>query len=294
MGCRTAFLVCFLCTGLFALQQDSSPAHVQALIQRLGTGNIQDEDGAKAELQQHPPGALPVLLKALPSSDATVRNDIIDILASYKDNAKIPALIAYKANGWGEKNLDSQFVELGAPAVDALVNSLPETCEPDGQNTVYADWVGTVLREIEPEGTRALLAGLMTRQPCVHEAARSGFVVPRPGPPMAPPPTAADEEMEAGLFLLVDTAENDDPHIHETAVNWIRSVQNRGWSNLEYSQFLEAIIETYRSNVSGQTRLEIARLLALNRCPRVDRFMRAAVHSPITEVRSIAMKYLAP
>jgi hypothetical protein len=295
MGCRTAFLVCFLCTGLFALQQDSSPAHVQALVQRLGSGNIKDEDAAKVELREHPtPDALPILLKALPSSDATVRNDIIDILASYKDNAKIPALIAYRENDWGDKTVDSQLVELGAPAVDALVKSLPETCDPDGRNSLYAEWVGTVLREIELEGTRAMLAGLITHQSCVHAAARSGLVVPRPGPAMAPPPTTEEQEMDAGLFLLVDAAENDDPHIHETAVNWIRSIQNRGWSNLEYSQFLEAIIETYRSNMSGQTRREIARLLALNRCRRVDRFMRAAVHSPIAEVRSIAMKYLAP
>ena len=82
-----------------ALQQDSSTARVEALIQRLGSGNIRDEDAAKLELMQHAtPDSLPVLLKALPSSDATVRDNIIEILASYKDVTKIPALIAYKAN----------------------------------------------------------------------------------------------------------------------------------------------------------------------------------------------------
>ena len=150
------------------------------------------------------------------------------------------------------------------------------------------------MREIEPEGPRAMLAGLMTQQPCLHEAARSGLVVPRPGPPMAPPRTIEEEEREAGLFLLVAASENGDPKIHETSVNWIRSWQNQRWSNRDYSQFLEAIIETYRANVGGRTRSEIARLLALNRCPRVDRFMRAALQSPITEVRTIARKYLAP
>jgi hypothetical protein len=139
-----------------------------------------------------------------------------------------------------------------------------------------------------------MLAGLVTEQPCAHQAARSGLVVPRPGPPMAPPPTREEEEIDAGLFLLVDAAESDDPDIHETAVNWIGSLQSRGWSNLEYSQFLEAMIETYQSNVSERTRTEIARLLALNPRRRVNRFMRAAVHSHVAEVRAIALKYLAP
>ena len=203
-----ALLVWALCAGhLLAPQQDSSTAHAETLIQRLGTGNIRDEDAAKLELQQYPTqGALSVLLKALPSSDATVRDDIIDILSCYKDNAKIPALLAYRTNGWGERNVNSQLVELGAPAVDALIKSLPESCERRGRNSEYANWVGTVLREIEPEGTRAMLAGLVTQQPCVHEAARSGLVVPRPGPGIAPPVTTEDEEMDAGLFLLVDAA----------------------------------------------------------------------------------------
>ena len=294
VGGWTAFLVWALCANcLFVPQQDSSTAHVEALVQRLGTGNIRDEDAAKVELRQQPPEALPILLKALPSSDATVRDDIIDILASYKDDTKIPVLIEYKANHWGEESVDSQLVELGTPAVDALVKSLPETCDQGGRNSGYADWVGTVLREIEPEGTRAMLAGLMTQKPCMHEAARSGLVVPRPSPPMAPPATTEDQETDAGLFLLVDASENHNQAIHGAAVNWIHSLQSRGWPNLEYSGFLEALIGTYRSDVSEQTRTEIARLLALNPCRRVDRFMRAAVHSPITEVRRIAIEYRA-
>lgn len=184
-------------------------------------------------------------------------------------------------------------MELGAAAVDALIKSLPNGCDRGGRNSGYANWVGSALKEIEPEGTRAMLAGLMTRQSCMHEAARSGLVVARPGPPMAPPATTEDSEMDAGLFLLVDAAENNNPAIHGAAVNWIRSLQRRKWSNLEYSQFLEAMIETYRSNVSGETRREIARMLAMNPCSRVDRFMRAAVHSPISEVRTVALKYLA-
>jgi hypothetical protein len=293
---RTAFLVWILGTGcLFVFPQDSSTAHVESLIQRLGTGNIKDEDVAKNELSRHPrPDALPLLLKALPSSDATVRDEIIEILDSYKDPAKIPALIAYRANRWGEKSIDSQLVELGAPSADALVKSLPENCDPGSRSSGYADWVGTVLREIEPEGTRAMLSGLMTRQPCLHQAARSGLVVPRPGPPMAPPPTVEDEEMDSGLFLLVDATESEDAGIHDTAIRWIRTQQSRSWTDMEYSQFLDAIIETYRENVGGKTRVEIARLLAMYHCPRVDRFMRAGVHSPSAAVRAIAREYLAP
>ena len=99
--------------------------------------------------------------------------------------------------------------------------------------------------------------------------------------------------MDSGLFLLVNTSENDDAEIHETATRWIRTQQSRGWTNMEYSQFLDAIIETYRENVGGKTRVEIARLVAMYHCRRVDRFMRAAVHSPSAEVRTIAREYLA-
>jgi len=292
MSLLTVILTWALCTGGHSalLQENSSTAHVEALIQRLATGNIKDEEAAKLELMQHPtPESLPVLLKALPSSEVTIRDDIIDILASYKDIAKIPALIAYKANGWGERSVDSQLAELGAPAVDALIQSLPDDCSPSwGRNSAYASWVGSVLRDIEPEGTRAMLAGLVTQQPCVHEAARSGLIVPRPGGLMGP----EDGDMDAGLFSLVDAAENDNPAIHGTAVNWIHSLQSQGWAKLEYSQFLEAIIATYRSNVNGQTRTEIARMLARFPCRRADRFMRAAVHSPIAEIRRIATRYL--
>ena len=285
-----------LCMSSVALaQQESATTHAEALVHRLGTGNINDEDAAKMELRQHPtPEALAVLVKDIPSSDATVRNDIVDILAAYKDPAKLPALVAYRANGWGEENIDSQFVELGAPAVSALVSSLPDTCDRPGRNSEYADWVGTVLREIEPDGTRAMLAGLLTSQPCMHAAARSGLLVPRPGPPMAPPPTAEDEESAAGLSLLVDAAESEDLSLREAAVSWIHALQNRQWVHLEYSQFLEAVIKAYQSNVNSHTRTAIARLLAQNRCRRVDRFMRAATHSPNAEVRVIAQKYFAP
>ncbi|HVN18383.1 MAG TPA: hypothetical protein VMU05_06405 [Dongiaceae bacterium] len=259
---RVIFLLGILSAGsLFAAPQDPSTAHIEALIQRLGTGNINDEDAAKSELQQHPaPEALPLLLKAPPSSEATVRNDIIDILASSKDKAKIPALIAYRANDWGEKNVDPQLVELGAPAVDALVKSLPGSCDPGSRTRSYADWVGTVLREIEPDGTRAMLSGLATDRPCMHEAARSGLVVPRPGPPMAPEATAEEQETDAGLFLLVDAADSDDRAIRETARNWIRALESRNWSNLEYSPFLETIVHL---------RLECQRANRNRNCPIV-------------------------
>ena len=292
---RNAFLfLIFLIASLSAAQQNSATANAEALIQRLGTGNINDEDAAKAELQRHPtPETLCVLLKALPSAGATVRDDIIDILAVYKDEAKIPALIAYRKNGWVEKSVDSQLVELGGAAANALITSLPETCEPAGQNRAYAAWVGTVLREIEPEGTRALLTALTTDKNCLHEAARSGLVVPRPGPPMAPPPTSAEQDADAGLFLLVDASENDDPKVRRTAVDWIHALQNRGWPNPEYSQFIESMIANYRSGASVQTQTEVARLLSRNHCPRVDRFMRAAAHSPTAEIRAIAREYSA-
>jgi len=116
----------------------------------------------------------------------------------------------------------------------------------------------------------------------------------RPGPPMAPPATKEDKERDAGLFLLVDAAENNNSAVRGTALNWIHSLQSSQWENVEYSQFLEAMIATYRSNVSAKTRTEIARMLAMNPCRRVDRFMEAARHSSVPEVRTTASKYFSP
>jgi hypothetical protein len=57
------------------------------------------EDAAKVELMQHPsPDTLPILLKSLPSSDATVQDNIIEILGAYNDIRKIPALISHWAD----------------------------------------------------------------------------------------------------------------------------------------------------------------------------------------------------
>ena len=175
-----------LCTGSAVWPQEASSAtHIETLIKQLGTGDVKAEDAAKLELMQHPsPDALPVLLKALPSSDATVQNNIIEILAAYKDLRKVPALLAR----WADPNVEPQVLELGKPVIPTLVQSLPDACEGTTEES-YASWIGRLLSFLEQDGQRALLISLASGESCRLVAGRSGLGVPRPGPPMGPPPT---------------------------------------------------------------------------------------------------------
>jgi len=294
---RLILCVWILCTGRVVWPQEaSSSAHIEALIKQLGTGNIKAEDAAKAELMQHPsPDALPILLKALPSSDATAQDNIIEILGAYKDLRKIPALIAHRDN----PKVEPQLLELGKSVIPALLQSMPDACEGTAEET-YATWVGQLLSSLDQDGHRALLAGLASGESCSLVSGRSGLNIPRPGPPMGLPATEESDTEDAGRFLLVDAAGHKNPIIRESAVAWIRALEGRGWPAkeygewpyFEYSQFLEGFIRTYQFDADAETRTEIARMLGMYPCVRVSRFMKAAVHSPNVAVRTIARKYL--
>ena len=286
-----------LCTGVAVWPQEaSSSAHIQALIKQLGTGNSKSEDAAKQELMQHPsPDALPILLKALPSSEATVQDNIIEILGGYKDLRKIPALIAHR----DDPRVEPQLLELGKSVIPPLLRSMPDACDRTEAET-YATWVGRLLNFLDQDGHRALLAGLASGESCRLVAGRSGLNIPRPGPPMGLPATEESDTEDAGRFLLVDAAGHENPVIRKSAVVWIRALESRGWPvkdygewpYFEYSQFLEGFIRTYQFDADAETRTEIARMLAMYPCIRVSRFMKAAVHSPNVGVRTIARKYL--
>lgn len=290
-----------LCTGTAAWPQEaSSAAHIEALIKQLGTGNVKAEDAARLELMQHPsPDGLPILLKALPSSDATVQSNIIEILGVYKDLRKIPALLPH----WNDPNesdkVEAQVLELGKAAIPILVKSLPYTCGGTTEES-YASWIGRVLSFLDQDGQRALLIGLASGEGCRLLAGRSGLDIPRPGPPMGLPPTEESDTEDAGRFLLVDAAGHENPIIRGSAVAWIRALEGRGWPAsedggwpyFEYSLVLEALIKTYQSEANAETKTEIAGMLARYPCARVSRFMRAAIHSPSESVRTIAHKYL--
>lgn len=292
-----------LCTGTAVWPQEaSSAAHIEALIKQLGTGEIKAEDAAKRELMQHPSAdGLPILLKALPSSDATVQSNIIEILGAYKDLRKIPALLPHWADPNESDKVEAQVLELGKPVIPILVQSLPDACDGTTEES-YAAWIGRLLSLLDQDGQRALLASLATGEGCRLVAGRSGLDTPRPGPPMGPPPTEESDTEDAGRFLLVDAAGHDNPIIRETAVTWIRALEGHGWpasENLEwpyfeYSSFLEVLIKAYQSEAHAETKTEIARMLAKYPCVRVSRFMRAAVHSPSVSVRAIAHEYLQP
>lgn len=289
------------CTGSAVWSQEaSSAAHIEALIKQLGTGDVKAEDAAKLELMQHPsPDRLPILLKALRSSDATVQGNIIEILGAYKDLRKVPPLLAHWADPNESDKVEAQVLELGKPVIPILVQSLPDRCGGTTEES-YAAWIGRILNFLDQEGQRALLASLASGEECRLVAARSGLDTPRPGPPMGPPPTEESDTEDAGRFLLVDAAGHENPIIRGSAVAWIRALEghrwpaseNSEWPYFEYSSFLEALIKTYQSDADTETKTEIARMLARYPCVRVNRFMRAAIHSPSVSVRTVARKYL--
>lgn len=176
---------------------------------------------------------------------------------------------------------------------------LPRTCD-ETTEAAYAGWIGHLLSSLDQDGQRALLAGLASGEGCRLEAGRSDLTIPRVGPPMDLPPTEESDTEDAGRFLLVDAAGHEIPIIRESAVAWIRALEshgwpaseNDGWPYFKYSSFLEALIKSYQSEADAETKTEIARMLAKYPCVRVNRFMRAAVHSPSMGVRTIARKYL--
>ena len=298
---RLMLCLWILCAATAVWSQEvSSTAHIEALIKQLGTGDVKAEDAAKLELMQHPsPDGLPILLKALPSSDATVQGNIIEILGAYKDVRKIPALLPYWSDLNESSKVEAQVLELGKPLIPLLVQSLPRSCDETAEES-YAAWIGHLLSSLDQDGQRALLTGLASGERCRLVAGRSGLDIPRPGPPMGLTPTEESDTEDAGRFLLVEAAGHENPIIRESAVAWIRALEGHGWPASEddgwpyfkYSSFLEALIKTYQSEADAETKTEIARMLAMYPCVRVSRFMRAAVHAPNASVRTIAHKYL--
>jgi hypothetical protein len=218
-------------------QQMPAKERTEALINQLGTGDIRQEDAAKLELMTHPrPQAVPILLQALPRSEITVQYKILDILQAYKDRQKITPLLEFIAPpnfrpDFAEK-IGPQLVELGPLAGDALISSLPNQCKDD-QGQQYATWVGTTLERMGMDGTGALLDALSRGGQCRLCAARQGLIVPRPGPPMAPPATSEDVVQEAGRNLLVDAAEDRDPKIRALPCNGLTPCEGgtgRSWT----------------------------------------------------------------
>ena len=80
---------------------------------------------AKAELLGRPdPALLSALLKALPTSQGTVRGDLLEILAKYYDRSKLPVLLSLLEPFHSDDDtiqIGQQLARLGTPAAQAIL-----------------------------------------------------------------------------------------------------------------------------------------------------------------------------
>jgi hypothetical protein len=259
------------------------------LVAQLSSPDRGLRDAAKSELIKAPnPESLPVLLEALADSKGELRSALIDILEVYKDPRKIPALIKAARPYTGDPTdlkIGNQLSELGTLAAQALMDSLPAKCdESDDELASYASWVADGIGHINPWSLPTLFAGLRSGNACRQRAGQEGLQI-----------CCARPEYGLGdpdIILFTSAVLSDDERIRFAADQWIDSFHG-DYKDLEFSGTIEVLIAAYQKNVSPATMIEVARLLAGDPCPRVTRFMRAAVNAPNPQIQQIAHEYLA-
>ena len=301
MPTRRTLLLSFLLLlpgGTFGQQTPGPVARAEALMQKLRSADPSVRGAAKLELMSSPsPDALPVLLKNASVAQGDQRTNLIEILGVYKDPRKISTLIQMSRPFQSEYvygPIHNQLVELGGPAAQALMDSVPDECDgAEWEPAGYRSGGGRMLEEMGEPSFRARLSGLRSGKRCKQEAASESllgvYMRPGRGPQLEP-----EEEIEREeVWALTQAAEHSDPKIKDTAYAWIDALLAANAPTTDYSKFVEALIATYQTDAPAETRAEIARLLAEVSSPRVRRFMRAAVHAPNPEVQKIATNYVA-
>lgn len=275
--CLAAFLVCFLAvfSSMRALAQDNR-------IRSLFSADSTIRGVAKNELLNHPdPALLPALLEALPSTTGSNRDDLLEVLAKYEDPRKIPVYIAIakdsKFKTWPQE-IGQQLAKLGAPAAQALLDG----CAGEDEN--YATWAGVTIGWMHDAGTRFLIEAVESTDECDHKAGDVGlndqFGDADP-----------HSESRADIDLAVDAVIDPDERIRNAARQWFDSWKGKE-NQLDFSGIVEALIRAYQSNAPPETMVKIAQMLSDFERPRVTRFMRAAVHSPNSDIQTIAGDYL--
>jgi len=276
------------CTALSA-QTVNTAFRTRALVEQLSSSDCGLRDTAKSELLKSPnPDSLPVILKALASSRGELRSVLVDILGVYRDPRKISALIEAARPHEGDSTdvkLGDQLTELGTPAAQALMDSLPAKCdESDDELAGYTSWVAAVIGHINPWSLPTLFAGLRSGNACKQRAGQEGLQVCCAGPEYG----LGDPD----ITLFTSAVLSDDERIRSAAGQWIDSFRGE-YRNFEFAGTIEVLIAAYQKDAPSATMIEISRLLASNPCSRVTRFMRAAINAPNPKIQQIAHEYLA-
>src|SRR5258708_18595374 len=155
------------------------------------------------------PDVLAALVEQASGAKGELRTNLIEILGIYKDPRKIPALIQMSRPFESEYvygPIHEQLVELGAPAAEALMESVPDQCDAnDWEPSGYKSWVGRALDQIGTPALPAIFAGLRSGEPCKHSSATEALLRGY----MRPLEPAEDiEQDEVGVLTDPPTAPN--------------------------------------------------------------------------------------
>ena len=238
---------------------------------------------AKVELLQHPdPTLLPGLLKALPSSQGTIRDDLLEILAKYDDPSKLPVFLSllkpFHSDNDSNLQIGQQLAHLGAPAAQAILAG----CEDTGEG--YPQWAAKVLTDMDNIGLPFIIEALLSDDDCRRE-------IGRPGLQWALGEADPNSVLNADIGLASAAATDPDEHIRGAAKRWFGSWKGRE-DKIDLSGIVDALIAEYQANAPSETMEKIAMMLSDTQRPRVTRFMRAAVHAPNPKIQRIANGYL--
>lgn len=276
--CLSTLLFCAFDSG--ALVQ--APAENQRIKNLLSTDSVV-RGAAKNEILNHPdPALFSDLLKALPASTGSNRDDLLEVLGKYNDSRKIPVYIALakdsKFNTWPEQPISEQLASLGAPAAQALLDG----CAGEGEE--YATWAGVTIGWMHDVGTHFLIEAVESTDECNHKVGDIGLSGQFGD---ADPQSPYRAEVEQSVNAVIDP----DERIRDAARKWFDSWRGKE-GQLDFAGIVDALIAAYQSNAPPETMVKIAKILSEIQVPRVTRFMRAAVHSPNPDIRQIAHDYL--
>jgi hypothetical protein len=251
-------------------------------LDRLFSSDPAVRGAAKSELLGRPdPALLSALLKVLPTSQGTIRDDLLEILAKYDDPSKLPVFLSLLKPFHSDNDsfqIGQQLAHLGAPAAQALLAG----CQDTGEG--YPEWAAGVLKEMDYIGLSFIIEALLSEDDCRRE-------IGRPGLQWAFGEADPNSVLNADVRLASAAATDPDEHIRGAAKRWFGSWKGRE-DKIDLSAMVEALIAEYQSNAPPETMEKIAIMLSDTERPRVTRFMRAAVHAPNPKIQRIANEYL--
>jgi HEAT repeat protein len=283
-GPKPILALCLMIIGVAVLSPPCVAQSTNARVQQLFSSDPTVRGAAKEELMQHPdPAAVPELLKVLPGSQGTIRDNLLEILGRYDDPRKIPVYLSLiKPFHWDNEKqaIRDQLARLDGAAADAVLAA----CK--GESEEYSIWASGIFQMMHENGLPYFLKAVQDDDACVHGIGERGLRGA----------FGDDEPDSAGVAnsdieLAANAAIDPDQQIRAAARKWFAQWTGNEKS-IDFSGMVDALIGVYQSSAPPETMVKIARMLSEPQRPRVTRFMRAAVRAPNPEIQEIAKNYL--